>query len=81
MFDLTRKTTVVTGGGAGDAVPLRRLGTPDDIGSLCVYLASDEAGWITGETIQATGGSRVTVGYLTYLHRVTEQLNAVESET
>jgi NAD(P)-dependent dehydrogenase (short-subunit alcohol dehydrogenase family) len=61
-------------------VPLRRLGTPDDIGALCVYLASDEAGWITGETIQATGGSRITVGYLTYMHRITEQLKAAASE-
>ena len=57
-----------------DAVPLRRLGTVEDIGSLCVFLASDEAGWITGETIQVTGGSRITVGYLSYLHHVSERL-------
>jgi NAD(P)-dependent dehydrogenase (short-subunit alcohol dehydrogenase family) len=61
-------------------VPLRRLGTPDDIGALCVYLASDEAGWITGETIQATGGSRITVGYLTYMHNISEQLKAEPTE-
>jgi NAD(P)-dependent dehydrogenase (short-subunit alcohol dehydrogenase family) len=51
-------------------IPLRRLGTADDIGPACVYLASDEASWTTGETIQITGGSRIPVGYLTYLHRV-----------
>jgi NAD(P)-dependent dehydrogenase (short-subunit alcohol dehydrogenase family) len=57
-----------------ESVPLRRLGTVDDIGAACVYLASDEAGWVTGETIQVTGGSRITVGYNTYMHRITEQL-------
>jgi len=51
-------------------IPLGRLGTVDDVGPLCVYLASDESSWTTGETIQVTGGSRVTVGYLSYLHRV-----------
>lgn len=59
-----------------ESVPLRRLGTVDDIGAACVYLASDEAGWVTGETIQVTGGSRITVGYNTYMHRMTEQLAA-----
>jgi NAD(P)-dependent dehydrogenase (short-subunit alcohol dehydrogenase family) len=59
-----------------ESVPLRRLGTVDDIGAACVYLASDEAGWVTGETIQVTGGSRITVGYNTYMHRITEQLAA-----
>jgi len=62
-------------------VPLRRLGTVDDIGALCAFLASDEAGWITGETIQVHGGSRIPVGYLTYLHHITEQLRAAEPTT
>jgi NAD(P)-dependent dehydrogenase (short-subunit alcohol dehydrogenase family) len=57
-----------------DAVPLRRLGTVEDVAAACVFLASDEAGWITGETMQVTGGSRITVGYLSYLHHVTERL-------
>lgn len=57
-----------------ETIPLRRLGTVDDIGPLCVYLASDEASWTTGETIQVHGGSRITVGYLSYLHRVSRQL-------
>jgi len=58
-----------------ESVPLRRLGTVDDIGAACAFLASDEAGWITGETIQITGGSRIPVGYLTYMHKITEELN------
>jgi NAD(P)-dependent dehydrogenase (short-subunit alcohol dehydrogenase family) len=57
-----------------EPIPLRRLGTVDDIGALCVYLASDEAAWLTGEVIQITGGSRIPVGYLTYLHHINEQL-------
>ncbi len=58
------------------SVPMRRLGTVDDIGAVCAFLASDEAAWTTGETIQVTGGSRIPVGYLTYMHHITEQLAA-----
>ena len=36
--------------------PLGRLGQPDDIGKIAVFLASDDAGWITGEVLQAAGG-------------------------
>lgn len=61
-----------------DSIPLRRLGTVEDIAWLCAFLASDEAGWITGETIHVTGGSRISIGYLTFMHHVTQQL--AESE-
>jgi NAD(P)-dependent dehydrogenase (short-subunit alcohol dehydrogenase family) len=37
-------------------VPVGRVGTPEDIGALVVYLASDEAEWITGQTIHINGG-------------------------
>ncbi|TDW99374.1 SDR family NAD(P)-dependent oxidoreductase [Dinghuibacter silviterrae] len=36
--------------------PLGRLGQPEDIASVVVFLASDEAAWITGENIRAAGG-------------------------
>ncbi len=39
------------------SVPCKRLGSPDDVGALCVYLASDDAGWITAQTINLNGGS------------------------
>jgi 3-oxoacyl-[acyl-carrier protein] reductase len=38
------------------ATPLGRLGTPDDIGPIAVFLASDDAKWITGDVIYASGG-------------------------
>jgi NAD(P)-dependent dehydrogenase (short-subunit alcohol dehydrogenase family) len=38
-------------------IPVGRLGTGEDIGYACVYLASNEASWITGQTIAINGGS------------------------
>lgn len=38
-------------------IPLRRAGTPDDIAKVAVFLASDEASYITGEAVNITGGS------------------------
>ena len=40
----------------GAGLPINRLGTPEDIGGLAAYLASDEAGFITGATIVIDGG-------------------------
>lgn len=39
--------------------PLGRIGQPQDIARVAVYLASDEAGWLTGQNIAASGGARV----------------------
>ncbi len=39
------------------AVPVGRLGTPADVGAACVWLASEEAAWVTGQTINVNGGS------------------------
>jgi 3-oxoacyl-[acyl-carrier protein] reductase len=38
--------------------PLGRIGQPRDIATVVSFLASTEAGWITGQTIQAAGGLR-----------------------
>jgi NAD(P)-dependent dehydrogenase (short-subunit alcohol dehydrogenase family) len=40
-------------------LPLKRLGVPQDIANLAVFLASDLASWITGETYVVDGGSGV----------------------
>lgn len=42
--------------------PLGRFGEPEDIAPLALFLASDEAHWITGESVRASGGVR-GVGY------------------
>jgi len=63
-----------------ETIPLRRLGSAADVGALCVYLASDEAAWVTGEVIQITGGSRIPVGLLTFLHHVNRDVGE-EAET
>jgi NAD(P)-dependent dehydrogenase (short-subunit alcohol dehydrogenase family) len=42
------------------ATPLQRLGEPDDIGGIAVFLASKAAAYITGQVIVADGG--VTIG-------------------
>jgi 3-oxoacyl-[acyl-carrier protein] reductase len=39
-------------------IPARRFGTPEEIGSLAAFIASDRAGYITGEMIVASGGYR-----------------------
>ncbi len=36
--------------------PLGRIGQPDDIGSVAVFLASADSGWITGQTLLVSGG-------------------------
>lgn len=38
--------------------PLGRVGQPTDIGPIAVFLASDDSGWLTGETLLAAGGMR-----------------------
>lgn len=45
-----------------EGTPLGRFGEPEDIAPLAVFLASDDAHWITGESIRASGGVR-GVGY------------------
>jgi NAD(P)-dependent dehydrogenase (short-subunit alcohol dehydrogenase family) len=40
-------------------LPTRRLGEPEDIANLAVFLASEQGGWITGETYVIDGGAGV----------------------
>lgn len=39
-----------------DSLPIRRMGTPEDVAAAILFLSSDEASFITGETINLNGG-------------------------
>jgi NAD(P)-dependent dehydrogenase (short-subunit alcohol dehydrogenase family) len=41
---------------AEQRIPLKRLGTPEDLGNAALYLASDASSWVTGQTITIAGG-------------------------
>jgi 2-hydroxycyclohexanecarboxyl-CoA dehydrogenase len=38
------------------SIPFRRLGQPEDLANVVAFLASDEAGYVTGQTISVSGG-------------------------
>ena len=42
---------------AAQAIPRKRIGSPEDVGATVAFLASDEAEWITGQVIPVNGGS------------------------
>jgi 3-oxoacyl-[acyl-carrier protein] reductase/2-deoxy-D-gluconate 3-dehydrogenase len=37
-------------------IPLRQLGTADDVAGACLYLASDLGKWVTGQMLHVNGG-------------------------
>ncbi|MCW5890802.1 MAG: SDR family oxidoreductase [bacterium] len=45
-----------------DLMPLRRLGSAWDIGRAALYLASDDAGWVTGQVLSVDGGHTLRMG-------------------
>jgi NAD(P)-dependent dehydrogenase (short-subunit alcohol dehydrogenase family) len=57
--DMIRDSLATRDGGVDaviSGVPLRSIGTPDDVGNLAVFLASDESRYITGQAIVIDGG-------------------------
>jgi 3-oxoacyl-[acyl-carrier protein] reductase len=54
--DMTSAITESARGEWAAKIPLRRLGTPDDIASAVCFLASDEASYITGHVLAVNGG-------------------------
>ncbi len=45
-----------------EALPLRRIGEPDDIADVITFLASDASRWMTGQTLVVDGGAQVKYG-------------------
>jgi len=54
--DMTDKLSDKVKAGAVEAIPMKRMGKPEDIAHMAVFLASDNAGYITGEVIRIDGG-------------------------
>jgi glucose 1-dehydrogenase len=44
-------------------IPYKRIGQPEDIGKVAVWLASDESDYITGATIFVDGGMTLYTGF------------------
>jgi 3-oxoacyl-[acyl-carrier protein] reductase len=54
--DMTRAIAETTREEWASRIPLKRLGTPDDIAAAVCFLASDEAAYITGQVLAVNGG-------------------------
>jgi 3-oxoacyl-[acyl-carrier protein] reductase len=42
----------------GFPIPLGRIGKPDDLARVALFLASDQSAWVTGERMSVSGGQR-----------------------
>jgi len=54
--EMTKSILAERGAGIVASTPLGRIGQTDDIAGIALFLASSEAGWVTGRTIVADGG-------------------------
>jgi len=54
--DMGNRLVAAIGEGAVKAIPLGRIGQPEDIGAAAVFLASDDASFITGKILRVDGG-------------------------
>ncbi|HZV00644.1 MAG TPA: 3-oxoacyl-[acyl-carrier-protein] reductase [Planctomycetota bacterium] len=54
--DMTAALPAETKGAIEKEIPLARVGTPEDVAGVAVFLASDAAAYVTGETIRVDGG-------------------------
>ncbi len=53
---MTRSLSDAQGQTIINSIPMRRMGVADDVAAACVFLASEEAQYITGQTIHVNGG-------------------------
>jgi 2-hydroxycyclohexanecarboxyl-CoA dehydrogenase len=56
LFDNFRAASPSIGDALARAIPLRRLGQPNDYAGMIAFLLSDDAGYMTGQTISVSGG-------------------------
>ncbi|HEY2950307.1 MAG TPA: SDR family oxidoreductase, partial [Micromonosporaceae bacterium] len=58
VIDTSRANPQWYGGRSPDAtgIPLGRQGTVDEVAATCLFLVSDDGGFITGQTIHVSGG-------------------------
>jgi len=54
--DMTREMTAASRETWESRIPLKRLGTPEDVAAAVCFLASDEASYITGQVLAVNGG-------------------------
>jgi 2-hydroxycyclohexanecarboxyl-CoA dehydrogenase len=56
LFDNFRATSPAIGDALARAIPLRRIGEPDDYAGMIAFLLSDDAAYMTGQAISVSGG-------------------------
>ncbi len=56
LWDVAKQNAPQLYGAIKDSIPFGRLGRPDEIANTAVFLGSDAASWITGQTIAVDGG-------------------------
>jgi 3-oxoacyl-[acyl-carrier protein] reductase len=57
---LMRGTSAETNEAVRQATPLQRLGTPEEVAAVCLFLTSDKAGFVTGQVCDVAGGWLMT---------------------
>jgi NAD(P)-dependent dehydrogenase (short-subunit alcohol dehydrogenase family) len=53
---VSKEMNLSTGDDRAKAIPMKRVGKPVDIARVVAFLASDEAGYMTGQSLNVTGG-------------------------